>query len=148
MRNLKNIRSTFINADKITIPATGSEDGVGATFIAQDKLRVIGFDMDIEARIDDGASNTDGFVEMISELSRSGQRSRDGSLGREELLVVWNGILSIGGELRKTKTVMFPDGCGYDMDEGEILNLLHYCVYTGTDTVDFYQNCLIYWVER
>jgi len=122
--------------------------GVVDDWFPQDNIRILGIEISGEIGVDDTASNTDGDGRCIFEISRAGAIERPGCLIFVELNTVWNGILCIGGEIRKQNIVIFPSGYGVDIDAGEGLNLTYYAAFTGNVPRSFWGKAIIYYVER
>jgi len=143
----KRIRTAFARFTQSL--ATGIQtDGTGAQFVFQDDVTVIGAEIGQRADVQDTQSNTDGEIDQLLVLTRQASVSQPGELLRMSLQVVWNGVVTIGGELAKDKVLMFPDGMGVEIDEGEALNLLFQWLYTGSGSVTSDAYMILYYVER
>lgn len=143
----KRIRSIQFGAD-LSITSGVTYDQVAATHVFQDDVTIVGAEIMLEFLISDALSNTDGTVNGIAELSRQGQRAQPGTIGWCVIHTTWNGVICIGGETRKSEVIMFPDGMGVEVDEGEGVNALGFLTYTGTGSCPAYINIIVYYVER
>lgn len=148
----KRVRSVVIGAPSATPIATGvTQDGVNASYVFQDDVTIIGCSIMVEFDVKDAHSNADGQYNGIAELSRQAVRSAPGIIHRTECLhACWNAAISIGGQGNKVQSeIMFPEGYGVEVDEGEGVNLLYYANYLGAGgDLNFYANAVIWYVER
>jgi hypothetical protein len=146
----KRVRTIDMGYAAVLVTSTVVLDGVGVSHVFQDDVTIIGYQLAHEWLVDDTDSNTDGSINSILELSRQGQRSQPGLMGRIHQHSVWNAAIVIGnGDLRKQQLYMFPEGYGIEVDEGEGINLLYFLEYIGGGgPVSTYGNAIIYYVER
>ncbi|MBA7711233.1 hypothetical protein ES703_120188 [subsurface metagenome] len=144
----KRLRSATLGAN-ITLATTVDYDGVAMTHIFQDDVAVIALQIGIEFLIMDAHVNADGMVNGLVEVSRQGTRSQPGSLGRQETHAAWTATQMVGGETRKITYIPFPDGTGWEFDEGEGINLLALAQWIGAGgPMSFYPEAIIFYVER
>lgn len=146
------IRTKFLGGaqnGKITIAATASYGpAVVDEWIVQDDIKIVGVEMINEIDMADAISNADFEMQCIFELSRAGTIERDSIIASCQNEMCWNGIISVGGEPRKEVVIMFPQGYGIEIDEGEVINLVAYA--SGVKAGDSYvfASAIIYYVER
>lgn len=123
--------------------------GLVEEWTVQDNITIIGAEVVIEADVQDANSNADGEHKGIVEVTRAATIERDGGIVSVQQQNVWNGIIHIGGGLRTTERVMFPEGYGIDVDEGEKVNL---CAYFNNTAVggdlSWFASARIYYVEN
>ena len=144
----KRIKTHTMGSADIDLATSVTQDGVSDVYVFQDDIRLVGFMLGCELEVLDAASNVDGQWQGIVELSRSGKRSQDGSIGRIEHGGVWNGIF-FAGEIRRVIYNMFAEGYGFDFDSGETINLLHFAYYIGAGgPIPWYPEAILYYVER
>lgn len=145
----KRIRSHVMGGSE-TLATTVDFDGTIDSYCFQDDVKLIGFSIHTEFLVTDAHTNADGQINSFVELTRSANRSQDGSIGLITMEKAWNAAIVVGNDdNRKDCYVMFPDGCGYEFDEGEYVNLLGLLEWVGAGgNVGFYANVVLYWVER
>lgn len=130
-----------------------------ATGVAQDKVcdshtwdedvTVIGFDLAAIAEPLDADANADGLLHVYMELSRSGTRAQPGILGRVSIGTLWTAAITIGAEIERRNTVMFPVGYGMDFNESSVINVNALFSYIGgAGPIPMYAECIVYYVER
>jgi len=123
-------------------------DGVLGTETFEDDVRIIGYYLRNVAMITDAMTNTDTVIHAYIELSKSGSRA-DNGFGRLPITYIWNGLFSIGGTYDAFATVMFPEGMGIDVNEGETINLLGFAEYVGAGgNLDLWGEYILFYVER
>jgi len=144
----KRIR-TAAGGGGVALATTVDFDAVLGAYVFQDDVTIIGFYVSNVAIINDAHSNADGMIHATIELSRQGVRGQPGIIGRASIHAVWNAILGLTGELWQRQTVMFPDGCGIEVDEGEGVNLLGLAEYVGAGgDLSWWGEFILYYVER
>ena len=120
-------------------------------WVVQDDIKVVGLEIINEINALDAHRNADFHCQMITELSRGGVLERDGSLGCCQLEFGWTATIALGGGnggQRNQLCIMFPQGYGVEIDEGEVLNMLKYASYIGGSDVLTYSSVIVYYVER
>lgn len=122
--------------------------GVLVQWIVQHNITVIGCELIAEIDMTDSLSNADYESQLIIELTRAGTIEQDSCISSLQLEICFNGVVSIGGDLRKTLVMMFPEGYGVDVDEGEILNLVAYFSFVSAGAPHSYGSCIVYYVEN
>ncbi|MBA7711086.1 hypothetical protein ES703_120038 [subsurface metagenome] len=144
----KRIKTIVMGADT-TLATTVVSDIVAATHQWADDVRLIGFELGIEFNVQDVHVNADGKCNGYCELSRSAVRSQPGALGRQETLAAWSAAVVVPSEIRKNKTVIFPEGYGFDFDEGDYINLLQFLEWVGAGgDIHGFAEAILYYVER
>jgi len=149
----KKVKTAFLGGGldltgKASVAAGVPHLGSLTQWVPQDNVRIIGTIINMEIDVRDADSNTDNEAKGMVELTRAATIEQDGCINRVEMQHIWNGLFSIAGDLRKQLVVMFPDGYGIDIDEGNPVNLVAYWSVTGGGPIDFFGSCLIYYVER
>jgi len=133
----------------LTLPApTGVPADAQFALVFQDDVKIIGVELTGRWSVDDTLSNTDGAVVSLLELTRAATMLQPACIARVDQSLTWNGILCIGGDLTKEVVIMFPDGTGVEVDEGEYVNLLAHVEYVGSGSAPFDATAIIYYVER
>ncbi len=117
------------------------------TKLIQDDITIIGAECISSAELSDTSLNTDGFISTSCELSRVGIHSKDGTILKAHTLARWHGIFW-AGEMMHTETLMFPEGYGIDIDDGEYIYLIGTNQNQTDDVCNAYMNCIVYYVER
>lgn len=146
----KRIRTAYFGFGKVEVFHAEPHDIVGASYIFQDDVTVVGFELMNYPLPKDAQLNTDGIVHGRMELSRQGRRSQPGVLCINEITVGWTGTMVFGASLAKEIVVMYPDGMGVELDEGEGLNILALLEFTAGagEHCDWFGECILYYVER
>ena len=146
----KRIRSIVMNYTSPALVHGATIDVVADTMVFQDDVKIVGWQLHGEVLIPDACINEDGGYNFLLELSRQGGRSYPGSLGFCVSHAMWTGILSVGGDNRKTEHIIYPQGYGIELDEGEAINMLAFVTsyQAALDTLVFYGNAHLYYVER
>jgi len=147
-------KQIFANAQ---IPA-GEGPGVtlgSAFWTAQDDIRIIGFMLSMGMKI--VGALQEGRVNGHAELSRGAHGDIDAIFGEitpwvgfwTEIVVATQLAGSFGDPSRDI-VVMFPEGHGIDVDEGESINLFVYAGNTmmASGTADIDSEAHIYYIER
>ena len=121
------------------------------TEVFQDDVTIIGALLATEWLITDAMANADGDLNSYVILTRAATRAQKTS----DILMcntqkVWTAAIVIGnGDNRKEVTIMFPEGMGIEVDEGEAINILAFLEWTGAGgNSAFYANAILYYVER
>lgn len=118
-----------------------------------DDIRIIGAEMSIYGGSDGGATWQDGELHTHGELSLVGTRGQHGSILDVGAIMSYDveaGGLSFSGNCNNWGSIMFPDGHGIDLDEGDYL-YLHLGCYCGAMTAGNHghgAHCIVYYVER
>jgi len=144
----KRIRTAIMgcNHDVVTAVAT---DVVGDAYTFQDDVTIIGYYMRSVCMIEDAMTNTDSIFHGYGALSRSGRRSQPGEFGRCGISGIWNGLFYIGATWDYMKDVIFPEGYGIEVDEGETVNLLVFLEYNGDGgDLGWFNEAILLYVER
>lgn len=148
----KRVRTKFLGGGvhgKITLATTVESSGLVEEWVVQDDIKIIGVQVGIEFDVEDAHTNTDTKIMGIVELSRAAAIEKESRILAVESQHIWNGVLSVAGDLRKQICVTFPEGCGIEVDEGETVNLLHYGYHLGAGgNLYMYATGLVYYVER
>ena len=144
----KRIKTLYISGAAVLAHGEVSDVNAAGSHTFQDDVRVIGAEVTAEALLTDVAINADGQFQHIATVSKHGDRANPGDMVAIENQGIWHGIFYAGTPTRRSIVVMFPEGYGVDYDDGETINLHHYCVNETNTTVNFYENAIIYYVER
>jgi len=144
-KRIRTIQLGWIGA----VATTVTLDAVMASHTFQDDVTLIGAQILGEWLVEDAEVNADGRVTSLLELSRQAQRAQPGVILMLAQQAVWTAAISVSGELRKHALVMFPEGYGIEIDEGEAVNFLAFMSYIGgAGPIDVYGNSILYYVER
>lgn len=141
-----------IKTKLITGILTQAASVVGGEVIAyhmwQDDITIIGGEIFVSAEIPDASINADGFLSGFADLSRVGIPLQDSSLLFANIVARWSGIFSVNSPLCKDMIIMFPNGYGVDMDNGETIYLNGGNMNNTVAILTCYYRALIYYVER
>lgn len=152
----KRVKSKFMtyNADL----ASGSDAGYAAyaTWLVDDDIRVIGFQIKAAMNLSGAPAMQEGQGRVMIELSRGGIGAYDAILGVAIAVAqYWTEIVVAQqcagsfGELTDCQAIMFPEGNGVDIDEGEYLYLLgNASNYIIAGDLEWSGEIHVYYVER
>lgn len=139
-----------------SIAAAGDEQYLGAdSWVVQEDITIIG--LGLRVSVQDGAFGWDsGRVSALGEISRVAKMFADGVLMgfckhvicREATVGANSTQTVLGGQPTEVQFIMFPEGYGVDMDDGEVLYLntdLHNDMANAHHTSI---NGIVYYVER
>lgn len=143
----KRIRSFMLQGVILAEALTPSGGVAVVSKLIQDDITVVGVECISSAELSDLSMNTDGFISTSCELSRVGLHSKDGTILKAHTLARWHGIF-FAGDMMNTAIVIFPEGHGIDIDDGEYLYLIGTNQNQTDDVCSAYQNCIVYYVER
>lgn len=122
------------------------------TWYVPDDIRIIGASINISAT--PSGTFQDGEIHTHAELSTAGDRGLDGNFAELEVNCQLEteafGLAWVGNEC-PDMIVMFPEGYGIDVDEGEYIYLHMGCFCSMLDSVGTHTHaayCIIYYVER
>lgn len=141
----KRVRRVFMSAS--TPSGVVTNDDV-VTHQWEDDVRVIGVSIIHEAYIVDANMNEDEQVQLITEVTASGQWAQPGCLFRAELQAIWTGVIHSGDATRRETHIMFPEGYGVDFDEHEFINMMYSFQKVCTVANYSFHNAIVYYVER
>lgn len=144
----KRVRTTMFGGNYLQ-PHGESEARLGInSHIFQDDVTIIGVTLAHEILVTDVALNADAQLEITSEVSRQGRMYLDGLLIHFEGQAMWTAGIAVFQNIRGQVSVMFPEGHGIEVDEGEGVNL--HLGFNNGATVDLSAFALVtlYYVER
>ena len=145
----KKVKSIYVPVEALVIASSDNVwENSAFSRVWQDDIKVIGAQLMTEILVNDAASNTDGVAHCIAELSRNGKHGQDGVILLNGQFKVWNGLIAMGGDLRKLTDVMFPTDYGMDFDEGDSVHMHIFMETTCTASITLYAEGIIYYVER
>ena len=120
----------------------------------QEDIRIVGVSMSCTAGLNVTAigSIADGAVHTHGELSRHGERGKPSSI-LDVNVQLYTGVgtsENFFGNNMGRDSIMFPDGHGVDLDEGEVLYLHAGCFSNASGAGEHEHSvfCLVYYVER
>jgi len=129
--------------------AAGSPyDEVLASYVFQDDVKVVGFELQAVPIIADVEMNADGCVHGTVMLSRQARRGLPGTMGQVSVHAIWTATIALGGQVWESLVFMFPGDTGWEIDEGESVNMLAWFETTCATPVKWYGDAVIYYVER
>lgn len=139
--------SKSVNATSITL----AEDV--ATWAVPDDIRVIGFLIQIGIDLCDEACVADGQAFAGGILSKVATYADPWTLGYLETRVATGTdtpTAPAGGQYYRSEVVMFPEGYGCDLDEGELMSITVRATNTITAANFIVGSCLcvVFYVER
>lgn len=126
---------------------------VSRTFM--DDIRIIGFTLTLKIGLPDTPNVEEGVLDALASLSRASYTETDAILGQCQARLA--NIVEAAYEsiwdtrvMNQVQNIMFPEGYGIDIDEGETLTLWAYgrqnILSSGNGTVEV--GVIIYYVER
>lgn len=115
------------------------------TYEFEDDVRIIGTDIQIECYLSDPALNADGNANIISSINRANQK-----LNELTMCGGWTAVLYYGDLGRKSRMIMFPEGYGVDVDEGEGITQYFWTQMVSSAPASFGLYCrgYLFYVER
>lgn len=146
----KNTRlRSVVGGGGIALATTVDYDGVLGSHVFQDDVRVIGVAVAAKCLVNDAHMNADFMIHGHVELSRQAIRGGPGVMARVSIHAGWTAIIALGGEVSKDLVYMFPDGTGWDFDEGEGVNMLSMAEYVGAGgPVSWWGEFVLFYIER
>lgn len=122
-------------------------------WVSPDDYTLIGFEL--TAHVDPETNMDSGRIAMDAEITRTSSFGTQGVIGRSEArlecrtAVIGAGTTeTVSGRQRAENIVMFPDGHGIDIDEGETINLLTWSQNSMANSHFAYAQAILYLVER
>jgi hypothetical protein len=150
----KRIKTHYMSGGQKTVSA-----GTSVFYLAddywhlQDDITVIGVFLGSQIYKDNEYDS--GLLQNITQISRNAVMNADGEIAcacaEQQGLSVTVGVgaeTQLGGDPRNHVYLMFPEGYGIDIDDGEDLYLNTHMVNTMAQDQIMNSHCLIYYVER
>ena len=100
----------------------GGDTGSSVVYVAQEDMTIIGFQLTTKMLSTTPIGN-DGFVDIDFELSPVTNIAVAFGYGFVHAMAAWNTTPAFGYATNGVVTVMFPDGKGITLKEGESVNL-------------------------
>ncbi len=145
----KKVKTLYIPVEALVLASTGSEwENSAFSYVWQDNIKIIAAQLMSEILVNDTASNTDGVAHCIVELSRNGKHGQDGAFLLNGQFHVWNGVIALGGGLRKLTQIVYPADYGMDFDEGDSTHMHLFMETTSVASISLYAEGIIHYVER
>ena len=144
---MKNVRTKVLAGSENVVAGTTVRE-VLAYWLCQDNIRIIGCEVKVDINVPDTAMNADHLVVGTVDLTRAPHYSQDGDICQAGIRAIWTAAILAGGDLVKNLVMMFPEGYGINVDEGEFVNLLCDFAVVGTITISMYGTAIVYYVER
>lgn len=151
----KRVKTLYIDVQKaIAWNSTTYNFYPAQTFVFEEDVRIIGANMTCHAGGDATAlsATQNGEIHTHGEISRHGERGKPSSILDVNLQTAYTLVVSGAAQAGDTLfgEVMFPDGHGVDIDEGEAL-YVHAGCFASMFTAGNHQHSIfgcIYYVER
>jgi len=121
------------------------------SWLVDEDIRIIGVDLDTEF-LESATALEESMFSVNNQLCRGGKEN-EGIVAQNNLIfffMVETAGAGMCGDVRKQNHIMFPEGYGIDIDEGEYLNIHAYgeCSAIGSMTPAIFATALVYYVER
>lgn len=116
------------------------------TWQAQEDITILGFELAVWAR-DEQLIGNDGYASCAAYLLPVPSQYTDGILGMAIAHQDWNSVPAFGSFGCATRVVMFPDGYGATIREGESISLQSVFTNTSAATVGFNLRAVMYYVK-
>lgn len=148
MPQKEKLRSIHMGAAEV-LATTVDLDTVSLSHVFQDDVKVVAIQLEMEFLVNDTHLNADGVVNGIVELSRQGARSQPGTMGMVSIHTGWTAAICVGGELRRTVYLPCSGDTGWEIDEGEAVNLLTFAEWVGGGgNMSVYSTAKVFYTER
>lgn len=122
---------------------------VAFSHVWQDDVTVVGYEIVVRANAADAHLNADGDIYIQAQLSRQATPNQPGTIGRNHIKTVWTAAITVGQVLSKDEREFFPEGYGWEFDEGESINLLSLGQWIGAGgDMACVRSAIVYYVER
>lgn len=137
-------------AETNVVATTVALTGVIASHVFQDDVTIVGAQLAVEWQLEDAHVNADGSILTRLELTRQAAAELPGGILLLKGGKVWSAAIVIGGDGNSHATgVMYADGNGVEVDEGESVNIVGTLSWVGAGgTVTTIVSGLVYYVER
>ena len=145
----KRIRSIVMSGNEPVVGGGTVQFPILDTHTFQDDVTIIGVTLEFVMNVEDAHSNTDTQIDGYVELSRQAKTRSAGRIAVVGQHMIWNGLFSTGGEPNKVQTIMFPEDFGWEVDEGETVNLLGQFFHLGAGgDMNMRGDATVFYVER
>lgn len=148
----KRVRTEYLMGNMEVLATVITQDVLLDQFTPQFDIRVIGWHFETELQLAEEQLSDKDMLRSAAFIARGAAQDLDnrwavihGSL----LFLVGTGATEAIGDLLEVEDVMFPEGYGFDIDEGESVYL--YGTLRNNAEVqkaNFNATCVLYWVPR
>jgi len=147
----KRVRSEYLMGNMEVLTTVIEQDKLLDQWTPQFDVRVIGWHFETEIQYAEETPADKDMVRTAGFIGRGAAQDLDNRwavLHETMLFLVGTGSTCVIGDIMAVEDVIFPEGYGFDIDEGESVYLFGTVRNNSAQKVNLNCTCVMYWVPR